>query len=133
MSGDDTSTRPASAQVALAGLDHVRLSYEYLNSRDIDGYGSLFEGDAVVHRPGHEPIRGRDNVEHFQADQVDRVGAEHVVHDVFASGGRVAAVGRYIENESRCAPTGVDFADIFTLSENGLIADQKTYFFVDSS
>ena len=118
---------PTSAAIAAIGLDHTRLSYAYLNSGDIDGYASLFHADVVVRRPDSTTIHGRDALEHAQACGNGRQPGRYVVYTLFASERRVAATGRY-----EIAATGetVEFADIFTIAESGLILAQSTYFFV---
>src|SRR5436190_2063112 len=44
------AVRPSPA-VTAAGVDHVRLSYAYLDEGDVDAYGSLFDEHAHVSRP----------------------------------------------------------------------------------
>lgn len=124
---DTPAAHPASTAIAAIGLDHTRLSYAYLNSGDIDGYASLFHADAVVRRPDSTTIHGREALEVAQVRGGDRPPGRYVVHNVFASDWRVAATGRY---EIAATRTSVEFADIFTVSESGLILAQSTYFFV---
>ncbi|MFT7834594.1 nuclear transport factor 2 family protein [Saccharothrix sp. BKS2] len=114
--------QPGSAVTAV-GVEHVRLSYEYLDRSDLDGYASLFDVDAVLHRPGEREVRGREEIEAYQARREHRVGA-HVLDEVIAAEGRVAVVGKLVR-----AGTEVGFADIFALSEHGLLRSQRTYFF----
>ncbi|QFZ21605.1 nuclear transport factor 2 family protein [Saccharothrix syringae] len=114
--------RQPGAAVTAVGVEHVRLSYEYLDRSDIDGYGSLFDADAVLHRPGEQEVRGRAEIEAYQArrHQVDR----HHVDDVIAAEGRVAVIGRLVGTGGE-----VGFADFFLLSEHGLLRSQRTFFF----
>jgi ketosteroid isomerase-like protein len=118
------------AAVVAVGLEHVRLSYEYLNRGDTDGYASLLDAGVRLDWPGQEPIRGRRAAERLAAAVRLRGAGVHVVHEVFASGGRVAAIGRFV-GEYRGSAVEVDFADIFTLSEDGLLVEQKCYHYVD--
>jgi hypothetical protein len=111
------------AGVAAFGVDHVRLSYEYLDSGDADGYASLLDPGAVLDEPGRAPVRGRGAV---AALRRERGYGEHDVHDVFAADGRVAAVGRFRGVNSA---EDVDFADIFTLSEHGLLVRQRCFYY----
>ncbi len=121
--GDQTDRY--SSAVAAAGLDHVRLSYHYLDRGDLDGYASLLDPGVVLDEPGHERVRGQGAVAELRRS---RGHGEHDVHDVFAAGGRVAAVGRFTGGSDVRA--GVDFADIFTLSGHGLLVTQRRYYFV---
>jgi ketosteroid isomerase-like protein len=127
---DTPLTRPASAAVSAIGLDHARLSYAYLNNGDIDGYASLFHADAVVRRPDATTIHGRAALERARISSSGTRSGRYVVHHVFASGGRVAATGRYERDTTGAA---VEFADIFTVADSGLILAQSTYFFVPPS
>jgi hypothetical protein len=114
--------------VAAAGLDHVRLSYTYLDRDDPDGYASLLDPAAVLDEPGHERVRGPGAV---AALRRSRGRGEHHLHDVFAADGRVAAVGRFRGDAGGGDGGGeVDFADIFTLSEHGLLVTQRCFYFV---
>ncbi|HEY0697993.1 MAG TPA: nuclear transport factor 2 family protein [Micromonospora sp.] len=129
--GANPVVRAPSARVIEAGLDHVRLSYLYLDQGDIDGYGSLLDADAVLYRPGGEPIRGRSQIERFQIGRGGRCRTEHLIHEVLASQERVVVTGRIVTRTSADGHSDVDFADIFTLSDSGLLLSQRTYYFVE--
>ena len=113
--------------VSAVGADHVRLAYGYLDRGDADGYASLLDAGAVLEEPGREPVCGR------QAVAVARRARGHGQHDVravFAAGRRVAAIGRF-----RPAGRGraVDFADVYTLSEHGLLVTLRCYYFAHAA
>jgi ketosteroid isomerase-like protein len=107
------------------GIEHVRLSYLYLDQGDIDGYLSLLHPDIFLLLPGEGEIRGRERVGTFQA-RPERLCATHLIHHVIGSGDQVAIEGRYVSGDTR---QGVDFVEIFTLSEEGLLRSQKRYYF----
>ena len=104
--------------VAAVGLDHVRLSYEYLDRGDHDGYASLLDPAATVDEPGRSGRRLRSR-------------GEHRLNEVFAADGRVAAVGRFVGADVLGEPVDVDFADIFALSPSGLLLRRRSYYHVD--
>ncbi|ROP35953.1 nuclear transport factor 2 family protein [Saccharothrix texasensis] len=109
--------------VTTVGVEHVRLSYEYLDRRDMDGYGSLFDDEAELCSPVAGVVRGRAGIESYQAERaVD--GGRHVVEEVIAAPGRVVVVGRVTG-----AGREVEFVDLFTLTEHGLLRSQKSFFF----
>jgi hypothetical protein len=110
--------------VSAVGVDHVRLAYGYLDQGDADGYASLLDAGAVLEEPGRAPVCGRQAV---AGARRARGRGEHDVRHVIAAGGRVAAIGRF-----RPAGHGraVDFADVYTLSEHGLLVSQRSYYFV---
>lgn len=117
---------PPNTPVTAAGIDHVRLSYLYLDRGDIDGYLSLLHADVSVRLPGYVEIRGRERVGAFQA-RPERGRVDHLIHNVIGSGDQVAAEGRYV---LRGTGEGVDFTEVFLLSEEGLLRSQKRYYFV---
>jgi hypothetical protein len=125
MTSADGISRPPDSALLAAAVDHVRLSYHYRRTGDIDGYGSLLAVDAVLQRPGRQEIRGRERIEAYQA-LCDRDVAEHVVYDVFGSGNRLVAEGRLDFEGGRGS---VDFTETFWLTEHGLLRAQKIYFF----
>lgn len=81
-----------------AGVDHVRLSYLYLDDDDPDAYASLLHAD----------MRG---------DRPDCRGGRHALHRVIADGNAVAAVGSFTDRTGGCR----FFVDVFTLSAEGLL------------
>jgi len=123
----DDQARGTSSAV---GLEHVWLSYDYLNRGDIDGYASLLDADARLYRPGHQPVLGRASIERLADARQLRGPGRHIVHDVFASDGRVAAMGRFV-GKHHGTLVEFDFADLFAVSEFGLLLQQKCYHFVE--
>ncbi|MEV6948656.1 nuclear transport factor 2 family protein [Streptomyces sp. NPDC051172] len=122
---------PLSTGLAAAGVDHVRLQYEYLVAHDLDGYLSLLDQDMTVHGPGGPEGRGRDEVEELRRRQLRGSSMACVVSDVFASGTKVAAVGRYTGDALHGRPVDAEFCAVFTLSANGLLLSEKTYYCVE--
>jgi len=121
---------PTSTAVMAAATDHVRLGYHYLNTGDLDGYASLLDPMAEVRDPGHRPpVRGRERVVRWWAENVadQRV---HEVLEVFGHHDRVAVTGRLLGPASG-ARRDVGFADVFQVSEIGLLLTQTRYYFTD--
>jgi ketosteroid isomerase-like protein len=122
--------RPESEPIA-AAIDHVRLSYCYLDDGDIDAYCSLFTEQVVLLQPGASPVSGRSELERVARRRRPGEFVRHLVYDVFGSGRRVAAVGRL--NHLR-PPAGdhhldMDFIDVFTVADNGLLSGRTTFLF----
>jgi ketosteroid isomerase-like protein len=112
--------------VTAMGIEHVRLSYLYLDRGDIDGYLSLLHADFSLLMPGETEIHGRDRIGASQAQRAV-LAADHLIRHVIGSGDRVAVEGRYV-----CGEGGddVDFTEVFSLSEEGLLRSRKRYYFV---
>jgi hypothetical protein len=138
----DRSSRGSSpiTPVTAIGIEHVRLSYLYLDQGDIDGYLSLLHTDVSLHLPGRSEIRGRERIGAFRA-LTGRGRTDHLIQHVIGSGDRVAAEGRYIPGGGEGGSgeggvgeggvgEGVDFIEVFSLSEEGLLRSQKRYYFL---
>jgi hypothetical protein len=115
--------------VTAIGIEHVRLSYLYLDRGDIDGYLSLLHADFSLLMPGEREIHGRDRIGVFQAQHA-QFAADHLIHHVIGSGDRVAVEGRYVSGEEGEDREGIDFTEVFSLSEEGLLLSRKRYYFV---
>jgi ketosteroid isomerase-like protein len=123
---DMASVMRTGTAVAAAGVDHVRLSYHYLDRGDVDGYASLLDSGAVLDLPGHGRVRGRGEVAKLRCA---RWRGAHHLRRVFTSGERVVALGRFSGAGRDGARVDVDFAHVFSLSEHGLLAGQRCYYF----
>lgn len=97
-----------------AGMDHVRLSYHYLDIGDLDGYRSLFEDGAELGEPVTAVLRGRAGAVRYR----------YTVFDVFGSDRRLAAVGRMVELTGSHA---LDFVDLFTVSDSALLVERRCF------
>jgi ketosteroid isomerase-like protein len=123
-----------STSVTAAGVSHVRLSYHYLDAADIDAYGSLLDEDAQVSRPDALPGHGRAEVLRLHADMALRYSGHHI-YQVVADGDTVAVTGV----TGLCtAPPGdgceqevreVEFADFFTLTDEGMLLGYRRFYF----
>lgn len=104
---DSRHTRriPPSPVITDSGVDHVRLAYHYLDTGDLDGYGSLLHAGSL----------GPD----LEAPRID--GARHDITRILADGACVVAMGRL-------APQQRDFVDVFTLSDEGMLRACRRYY-----
>lgn len=104
---------PPSAAVIVVGVDHVRLLYEYLDAGELDGYASLVHEHAQIRGVGpHDADSREDAVRMLRAWPP----GTHELWTIEPADETVTVTGRYT------GATGtVDFADVFTLSDCGLI------------
>ncbi|MGI5446182.1 nuclear transport factor 2 family protein [Streptomyces sp. CA-243310] len=96
---------PPSRVVTDSGIDHVRLAYHYLDTGDLDGYGSLLHAGALGADLECPPVPG----------------ARHDITRIVADGDCVVAMGRL-------APQQWDFVDVFTLSAEGMLRACRRYY-----
>jgi hypothetical protein len=114
---------PPTAAVTSAGVDHVRLSYHYLDTGDLDGYGSLLDEQAQVCRPDAPQGEGTAQIVRVHAG-IAGPPARHELHRIIAAGDSVVVVGRYLR-----PPLDVEFADFFTLTDLGLLLGYQRFYF----
>jgi hypothetical protein len=122
--------RPGAAATE-AGIDHVRLSYHYLDVGDVDGYQSLLDDFVELRRPDAPPGRGRVQVADIQA-ALARPPGEHQLYRIIGANGAVAVMGRFVSGSG--APSGaasapIEFADFFTLTGDGMLLGCSRYYF----
>ncbi|MFD5769633.1 nuclear transport factor 2 family protein [Streptomyces sp. NPDC127049] len=111
--------------VTAAGLDHVRLVYDYLDRGDLDGCGSLLHDAMVLELPGQQAARGRTDA--LRAHVLHALpGARHVVDRVVAQNRTVIATGRRVTPGSATADQR--FVDVFTIADDGLLRTCVRYF-----
>jgi hypothetical protein len=116
--------------VTASGVEHVRLSYDYLERDDIDGYGSLLDDDVVLDRPDTPPGHGRVGVVQMLADRVIPP-ARHDLDHVIAEGDQVVVMGRLSQDSGPFTPAleQGSFVDVFTLSETGMLRGCRRYYY----
>lgn len=129
MTIDDRRRPPASATEA--GLDHIRLSYLYRDDGDLDGFGSLLHEDVQVIRPDAPQRRGRAAVLRLHHELADPA-VRHHIDRIIADGDCVAAMGR-LTGAADCDARGVEFADFFTLSDEGMLLGYRRFYFASPS
>ncbi|MCB5163528.1 nuclear transport factor 2 family protein [Streptomyces bambusae] len=110
--------RPWGGMVTAAGVEHVRLAYHYLDTGDVDGYGSLLDEDVELCRPDAPPGHGRDEVVRLHQEGLVPP-APHAIDRIVAEGDSVVVVGR---------TGGVGFVDVFTLSPEAMLRGCRRYY-----
>ncbi|MFI1715122.1 nuclear transport factor 2 family protein [Streptomyces sp. NPDC053513] len=124
---DDTSTGlPGPADlVTAAGIDHVRLVYDYLAAGDLDSCASLLHDGVVLELPGLPPVRGRTAVLHSPFGRGPS-RARYEIDRVVGQDRSVVATGR------RVGPgTGgqeLRFVDLFTIADDGMVLACTRYY-----
>ena len=122
------SSLPPSAMVTAAAVDHVRLSYLYLDEGNLDAFGSLLDDDVQVRHPGAPEAHGRTEV----LDLMPTLTGHHELHKVIASGDCVAAMGHFTGPAGFPYPDehlDLDFVDVFTISDKGLLLGKRRYYY----
>ncbi|WP_330172398.1 nuclear transport factor 2 family protein [Streptomyces sp. NBC_01498] len=138
MSGLFPRRSPRSTAATAAGIDHVRLSYHYRDTGDIDAFGSLLHEDVQVKRPDAPFGHGRDEVIRLHT-RMAGAREHHHIYKIVADGDCVVVTGSYT---GACAGAGGDggpdggpagpleFADVFTLTDDGMLLGYRRFYFV---
>jgi ketosteroid isomerase-like protein len=123
--------RPSRASaVTSIGVDHVRLSYDYLDAGNLDAYGSLLDDDVQVRRPDAAQSRGRAQVQRLHAEVTGPPG-RHLLDQIIADGDSIVVTGRFVRPPAQAGkPLDVEFVDVFTLSDFGLLLGYRRYYYV---
>ncbi|PSL57058.1 ketosteroid isomerase-like protein [Saccharothrix carnea] len=116
---------PPSDTVTAVGVDHVRLSYLYADEGDLEGLESLVHREVQDGSPYPAPPTRRSEVLDVLAPAEGPKGTHHLLR-VIADGDCIAAVGRF----TSAPATDVEFADIFTIADDGLLAGCRRFYSV---
>lgn len=110
-------------------LQQVHLLYQLVDAGDAVGVAQLHSPDAVYHRPGYEPMVGRERV--FQFYDRDRIIAEgrHILETMIADEFQVAINGQFLGTLRDGRAVELRFADFFSVDEHCLIVDRRTFYF----
>lgn len=131
---NDRDRTVPSTSATMAGISHVHLAYHYLDNVDFDAYGSLLDVDAQVIRPDAPPGHGRAEVLKLQEEMAWRYGRHHL-HRIVAQEYTVAVTGVTDLCDRPPDPGGqqevrkVEFADFFTLTDEGMLLGYRRYYF----
>jgi len=110
-------------------LHQVRRFYQLVDANDAAGVADLYSVDATYHRPGYEPMHGREEVFWFyHRDRIIASGA-HQVQMAVADDQQAAVHGRFTGRLHDGAAVDLRFADFFSFDETGLIRDRRTFYF----
>lgn len=111
--------------VTAAGIDHVRLVYDYLDAGDPDACASLLHDHVVFELPGLAPAHGRTAALEAHLRHTAPT-ARHEIERVVAQDRNVVAAGR------RVLPggdgQGQRFVDVFTIADDGMVSGCTRYY-----
>jgi len=121
-----TETQIAADGLALQQIHHL---YELIDTGDSAGVADLHAADAMYHRPGYEPMIGREAVFWFyHRDRIIAAG-QHRIEMAVAEREQVAVHGRFGGRLHDGTPVDLRFADFFALDRTGLITERRTFYF----
>ncbi|MGR6914288.1 nuclear transport factor 2 family protein [[Actinomadura] parvosata] len=108
----------------------IRRLYELIDEGNVPALAGLFHPDAVYHRPGYAPLRGREEIARFyREDRVIREGA-HTLGDIITDGDRTAVHGDFTGVLRDGTEVTHRFAEFFEHDPDGLLLRRETFFFI---
>ena len=130
MTDHQTHRQAPSRAVTACGIEHVLLSYYYMERDDIDGYSSLLDDNIVLDRPDTPLGSGRAGVARMLAERVIP-RARYKLEQVIADGNHVVVAGGLSQDSGPFIPAlERDFVDVFTLSETGMLSGCRRYYYL---
>ncbi|MFE7484112.1 nuclear transport factor 2 family protein [Streptomyces sp. NPDC057552] len=111
--------------VTAAGVDHIRLVYDYLNAGDFDACASLLHDDVEFELPGRPTARGRTAVLH--AHRTDTaLTTRHEIDRIVAHDHCVVAVGRIVGPGTE--ESSLRFIDCFGIADDAMVRSCTRYY-----
>lgn len=108
----------------------VRRYYELVDQGDVDGLVALFDPAAVYHRPGYEPLRGKEELLRFYSSQRVIKEGRHTLGTVVVGDGEIAVHGEFRGTLHSGETVETRFADFFRCNPDGTFTRRDTFFFV---
>lgn len=112
-----------------AALQQITRLYQLVDAGDAAGVADLHAAGAVYHRPGYEPMCGREAV--FWFYHRDRIIADgqHRIELAVADEEQVAVHGRFSGRLHDGSAVDLRFADFFSLDRAEQIVERRTFYF----
>ena len=110
--------------------DVVRRYYELVDQGDVAGLVALFDTEAVYHRPGYPPLRGKEELRRFYSSQRVIKEGKHTLGAVVAKDREIAVHGEFHGTLHSGETVDTRFADFFHCNPDGTFARRDTFFFV---
>lgn len=117
---------PASPRASSMGHEHIRLSYQYLDHGDGEGYASLVDPQARFHGPDSRVARGPQEAVELLLGLLP-APARHTLHRIIIEDDGAAVSGTLTTSGSEKR----DFVDFFSISDHGLLLSWRRFLSVD--
>lgn len=106
----------------------TRHYYERVDAGDVAGVLDWFADDAVYHRPGYPPMRGRTSLAGFYGGERVIASGSHALDDVVVDGARVAVRGVFAGTLKDGSQVELGFSDFITYDAGGRALERRSYF-----
>ena len=102
--------------------------YRAVDSGDVPAVVDWFAADGVYHRPGYEPMRGREELAAFYGGERVIASGSHRVDQLIVGDCAVAVRGVFTGTLRDGRTVTVGFADLITYDETGHAVERHSYF-----
>ncbi|MDO5740906.1 MAG: nuclear transport factor 2 family protein [Ornithinimicrobium sp.] len=109
-------------------LAQTRNYYRSVDADDLAGVLDWFAEDAVYHRPGYAPMRGRAELQAFYGEARMIDSGAHTLDEVLIDGDRAAVRGRFDGTLKDGSTVSMGFADFIRYAADGRAAERRSYF-----
>lgn len=110
-------------------LSEVTLRYyRAVDAGDVDGVVNWFADDAVYHRPGYEPIRGRAAIADFYGGTRVIASGSHRIDQLIVQDRSVAVRGFFTGRLKDGSDVTIGFSDFVDYDAAGRAALRRSYF-----
>lgn len=106
----------------------TRHYYDRVDAGDLDGVLDWFADDAVYHRPGYEPMRGREALRRFYGGERVIESGAHRLEELVVEGPVVAVRGRFEGRLRDGSEVWVGFADFIVYDGTGRAVERRSFF-----
>lgn len=106
----------------------TRRYYRAVDAGDVEGVLAWFAEDAVYHRPGYEPMRGRETLRAFYGSARLIESGSHRLDQLLVQGRSTAVRGVFTGLLKDGSHVAIGFSDFVDYDEAGLAVERRSYF-----
>lgn len=110
--------------------ERTRHYYATVDAHDVEGVLDWFADDAVYHRPGYEPMVGREALAAFYGGERVIESGAHTIDHLVVDGRSVAVRGTFTGRLKDGTERTLGFADFIQYDADGRARERRTYFAV---
>jgi ketosteroid isomerase-like protein len=119
----------ASYRLAMPDATFVIQMFDAIDRGDFARLGEFFARDVVYERPGYEPLRGLDELDHFYRHVRIVERGRHDLAAVTFGEGQAACWGRFVGQARDGCELNERFADCYEFDGDGKIVLRTTFFY----
>lgn len=108
--------------------ERTRHYYANVDAGDVEGVLDWFADDAVYHRPGYDPMVGRDALRAFYGGERVIESGSHHLEQLVSDGATVAVRGTFTGRLKDGSFVTLGFADFIDYDARGRARERRSYF-----